>query len=123
MKLWIALLSIPLLLLLATPTVALATDDNPGPMPLIKILNPLKVKPGEVVTATGENLGANCVAEVTISPAENVELRVEIVEQTDTVLKFKVPAHVSDGKYSVTVLTARTIPVLFIQPVVLKVQH
>lgn len=120
MKTLIILLSSALLLfLLAVP--ALPADNDPGPMPLMKSLNPMKAKPGEVVTAEGMNLSAKFVAEVVISTGDNVELKVEVTEQTDEILKFRIPAQAPDGKYSVTILTARAVPVLFIQPVVLRV--
>src|SRR5690348_15196758 len=78
---WIALL----LVLFASP----ANGQAPG-WPMITSVEPQSAKPGELVAAQGSNLGSECVAALYLTDG-TIDTKVEILEQTATTVKFKIP--------------------------------
>ena len=76
-------------------------------------------KRGEVITITGENLGKNSVAKVYLTDGGDGknDVEVEVVEQTDTSIKFKIPAKSVGGRLSLMILTAAKPAQLIEQPV------
>src|SRR5215469_12776406 len=68
-------------------------------IPRITGLDPLTAKVGDVVTATGEALGSAVVDELYLTSGGE-DLKVEIVEQTDNLIKFRVPAGIKSGRWA-----------------------
>ncbi len=75
---------------------------------------------GEVLVAKGANLDAANVAELYLTDGAN-DLKVTMIEQTTTTIRFKVPIEAKPGHYSLMVLTKGITPRLMEQPVKLDV--
>ncbi|MGO9011492.1 MAG: hypothetical protein ACLQPN_15430 [Bryobacteraceae bacterium] len=61
-------------------------------------------KKGEVLSFSGENLQRELVAKVLLTDGKN-DFPVEVVEQTSTTVKFKIPDGVTAGRLALMVLT------------------
>ena len=103
---------------------AAAVDENrqPRPTPLMRTVDPYMAKAGMEVTVTGDHLGKHLVAEVSLT-AGKASYKVEILSQTDTELKFKVPADVKPGGYRLTVLLTSAEPTLIEEPVRIVIEE
>jgi IPT/TIG domain len=66
-------------------------------MPRMASVDPDTGKAGDVLTVTGENLQKDIVGKVFLTDGKN-DTQVEIVEQTATSIKFKVPAKLTAGQ-------------------------
>jgi hypothetical protein len=66
-------------------------------MPQMQTVDPASAKNGDVVTVTGENLGTNIVATLYLTDGK-ADIKVEMTEQTDTAIKFKIPASIKAGR-------------------------
>jgi hypothetical protein len=76
-----------------------------SPMPKMVTVDPMNGKAGDVIVATGENLQKALVAKLYLTDEKN-DLACEILEQTDTTIKFKIPAKAAQGaRLTVMVLT------------------
>lgn len=73
-------------------------------MPQMQTVEPASAKNGDVVTVTGGNLGAEIVATLYLTDGK-LDIKVEMVEQTDTTIKFKIPATMKTGRFALMVLT------------------
>ena len=73
-------------------------------MPRMASVDPDSGKVGDVVTVSGENLQKDIVGKVYLTDGKN-DTQVEIVEQTATSIKFKIPAKASNGRFALMVLT------------------
>ena len=73
-------------------------------MPQMQTVEPNTAKNGDVVTVTGENLGSGIVAALFLTDGK-ADTRVEMVEQTDTAIKFKIPVAMKNGRFALMVLT------------------
>ncbi len=88
-------------LLLAVGTAVWADQ----PMPKMVTVDPMNGKAGDVVVATGENLQKALVARLYLTDGKN-DLACEMLEQTETTIKFKIPAKAAVGaRLTVMVLT------------------
>ena len=88
----------------------------------INSVDPLTAKVGDVVSAQGEGLGAAAVDELYLTTGTE-DVKVEIVEQNDKMIKFKVPAGVKSGRWTLMIhLKSGTGPRLIEEPVKLTVQ-
>lgn len=86
-------------------------------MPRMTSVDPLNGKTGDVITITGENLAKDAVAKVYLTDEKN-DVQVELVEQTATSIKFKIPAKAAPGaRLTVMVLTTGKDAKLIEQPV------
>ena len=65
----------------------------------INSVDPLTAKVGDVVSAQGEGLGAADVDELYLTTGSE-DVKVEIVEQNDKMIKFKVPSGAKKGRWS-----------------------
>ena len=74
------------------------------PMPRMTSVEPDAGKPGDVLVVNGENLQKQYVAKLYLTDDKN-DTQVEIVEQTPTSIKFKIPAKVANGRLTLMVLT------------------
>ena len=110
-------LSLLVSLLLAASFAAQAQSG----LPRMTTVDPDTGKKGDVVTVSGENLGKGQVAKVLLTDGKN-DVEVEIVEQTDTTIKIKIPAK-ANGRLALMILT-NTKPQQFIeQPVKLNIEE
>jgi hypothetical protein len=94
-------LSLWVSLLLAAGT-AVGADQ---PMPRMTSVDPANGIAGAVVVATGENLQKALVAKLFLTDGKN-DLACDMLDQTETTIKFKIPAHAAIGtRLTVMVLT------------------
>jgi hypothetical protein len=91
-------------------------------MPRMTTVDPGNGKAGDVITVAGENLEKNQVAKVYLTD-EKKDLVVEVIEQTATSLKFKIPAKAVPGRFALMLLTTGKEPKLIEQPVKLTVEQ
>lgn len=73
-------------------------------LPQMQTVDPSSAKAGDVVTVTGENLGTAIVASLYLTDGK-ADIKADIVEQTDTAIKFKIPAVTKTGRFALMVLT------------------
>jgi hypothetical protein len=85
------------------------------PTPVMRTVNPDTVKAGDVATVSGEYLDKSRVEEVYLTNG-TVDAKVEIVEQTATAIKFKVPEKLAPGRYNLMVLLVSDPPKLIEEP-------
>jgi hypothetical protein len=96
-------------------TVASAASFAQALLPRMTSVDPTNGKIGDVIVVTGENLQKANVAKLYLTDGKN-DLVAEVVEQTDTTIKFKIPAKAT-GRMAVMVLTTGKEPQLIEQPV------
>lgn len=97
---------------------AAAVGAFQAPLPRCTSVDPDTSKAGETVTTKGENLKVN-VAELYLTDGKK-DTKVEISNQSDSEIKFKVPA-VPPGRYHLMTLSAKRDSMVE-QPVVLTVE-
>lgn len=102
-------------LLLSLVFVPAVTARDPQPTPLMRVVEPATAKAGDEVTVTGDNLGKDLVIEVYLTDRTN-KTKVSVVSQTNTEIKFKVPASLKPGKYWLMVLANMAEPLLIEEP-------
>ena len=73
-------------------------------MPRMISVDPPNGKTGDVITVTGENLQKDLVDKVYLTD-EKIDTIVEVTEQTDTSIKFKIPAKAAPGRLALMILT------------------
>lgn len=71
--------------------------------PQIKTVSPKVVKPGDSVTVTGVSLGEDLVEEVYLSD-HKFDMKVKVLEQTATLIKFRVPPFAKPGRMQLLML-------------------
>jgi hypothetical protein len=79
-------------------------------------VDPLNGKSGDVVAAAGENIDKAKVVELYLTDGTK-DFKVQILEQTDAQIKFKVPASVKAGRYALMIKTGGPEPKLLEQPI------
>jgi hypothetical protein len=114
------LVSIVLSLSIAFAAAAVDPNRQPLPTPLMRTVEPYTAKVGDEITVKGDNLGKNLVAEVTLT-AGKAAYKVDLTAQSDTEIKFNVPAAVKPGAYRITVLLNSPDPTLIEEPVKLVI--
>ena len=112
----ISLVSVSLLFAVALA----ASPQSPSGTPIMSSVEPGLAKVGEVLVAKGVNLDAANVAELYLTDGQ-IDLKVAMIEQTATTIRFKVPPEAKPGHYSLMVLTKSITPRLMEQPVKLDV--
>ncbi|MCL6505971.1 MAG: IPT/TIG domain-containing protein, partial [Bryobacteraceae bacterium] len=95
--------------------------DAQAAFPRMTAVEPTNGKAGDVLNVTGENLGKENVAQVFLTDGKN-DFKVEITEQAETAIKFKIPANIKPGRFSLMVLTTGSQPKLIEQPVKVTVE-
>ena len=116
-------LFVPIILLLCAVRLAswgAAIDREPNPTPMMRTVNPETVKAGDIATVSGEYLDKSRVAEVYLTNG-TVDIKVQILEQTDSAIKFKVPEKAQPGRYHLMVLMTDEPPKLIEEPARLTV--
>lgn len=87
----------------------------------INSVDPMTGRAGDTIGATGESIEAAKVDELYLTDG-TTDLKVQIVEQNATSIKFKIPANVKPGRYSLMIRTKGADPKLLEQPVKLTVE-
>ncbi len=91
-------------------------------MPRMASVEPMNGKVGDVLVVTGENLTKDNVAKLYLTDGTN-DLQVDMMEQTATTIKFKIPAKAKPGRVALMVLTGGKDPKLIEQPVKVTVEE
>jgi len=113
----ISLLSIPLLMALALPANLQAQAD----MPLMSSVEPTAGKVGDVLSIHGVNLGQDKVAQLYLTDGKT-DLKVLMIEQTPTLITFRIPPEAKPGRFALMVLTKGKDRKLIEQPVKIMVE-
>jgi hypothetical protein len=108
-----------LLLSLVLPVVAAPRD--PIPTPIMRTVEPRTAKAGDEVTVTGDNLGKDIVSEVYLTDRTN-KVKVTVLEQNSTTVKFTVPAKIKPARYWLMVLANFPEPLLIEQPAPITIE-
>jgi hypothetical protein len=94
-----------LLVLALSPGLVLAGDDPiADPAPEMQALSTKTAKPGDVVEITGVGLSDRKIDEVYLTD-HKFDMRVKVVEQKDTVIRFRVPPFAKPGRMQILALT------------------
>jgi len=88
-------------------------------LPRCTSVEPDTAKAGETISAKGENLGKDNIAEVYLTDGKD-DTKVAVSEQSGAEIKFQVP-QLKPGRYHVAILTANRQRMID-QPVVLTVE-
>jgi hypothetical protein len=91
--------------------------------PRMTSVDPLDAKRGDVITVTGENLTKDFVAKVYLTDGGDGknDVEVQIVEQTATSIKCKIPAKAMPGRMALMILTTAKPQQLIEQPVKINI--
>lgn len=90
-------------------------------MPRMQSVEPGQGKAGDELTVTGENLDQKNVAQIYLTDGKN-DVKLPVVTQAATSIKFKLPPEVKPGRFSLMLMTAGADPKLIEQPVRVTVQ-
>jgi hypothetical protein len=91
------------------------------PTPVMRNVTPEAVKAGEAATVSGEYLDKSRVAEVFLTSGQ-IDIKLEILAQSATAIKFKVPENAAPGRYNMMVMLVGAEPKLIEEPARLTVQ-
>ena len=89
--------------------------------PRLQTVTPDTGKIGDVLVVEGQNLGRRLVKELYLTDGQK-DYKTVIVEQTDSIIKFKIPTSAKPGRFSLMVLTAGKEPKLIEEPVKVNVE-
>lgn len=117
----VAVMAVVLLGGVKLATSAGAKDPEVQPTPMMRTVAPETVKAGEIATVSGEYLDKSRVADVFLTDGQT-DFKVEILEQTSSAIKFRVPAKVVPARYNLLVLLVDVEPKLIEEPVRITVQ-
>ena len=109
-----------LILLLLAALAAFAALAQ-GPMPRMTGVEPGNGKAGDVLTIAGENLEKAVVEQVFLTDGKN-DLKVEVTDQSNKAIKFRIPASAKAGRFALMLLTKGKEPKLIEQPVKVTVE-
>ncbi len=91
--------------------------------PRMTSVDPMNGKAGDVITVTGENLHKDLVAKVFLTD-DKTDILCEVLDQTATSLKIKIPAKVEKGvRLSLMVETAGKDKKQIVQPVKVSIDQ
>jgi IPT/TIG domain len=113
----ISAISIPLLVALALP----ASPQSSSVLPTMRTVEPASGKVGDVLVVEGTNLGQDTVAALYLTDGK-ADVRVNILEQTATSIRFKIPPEAKPGHMALMVLTKGPQPTLIEEPVKVTVE-
>ena len=85
-------------------------------MPQMQTVEPATAKIGDLVTVTGDHLGPDVVATLYLTDGKT-DFKVDMIEQTDAAIKFKIPAAAKTGRFALMVLTKGKSAKLIEEPV------
>jgi len=102
-------------------SICLQAQTGP-PLPMMRVVEPGNGKVGDLITVTGENLDKGSVAKLILNDG-TTDFPTPIAEQDATTLKFKIPANLKPGRFSLILLTRGKDPKEIEQPVKLTVDE
>ena len=112
-------------LLLASVLLLGATKDSKDqgwkPTPLMRTVNPDTAKTGDEISVAGEYLDKARVAAIFLTDGKS-EIKMTIVEQSETLVKVRIPEKVKRGRLHLMVLTTGSEPQLLEQPVSVSIE-
>ena len=89
-------------------------------VPHVLTIEPKNAKPGTIVSVTGNYLDKAKVDDAFLTD-HRFDLKVKVLEQTPTSIKFRVPPFIKAGRHQLLLQTTGDSPVLLEQPVYLSV--
>jgi hypothetical protein len=98
--------------------IALAGSD---PAPQMDTLSAKTAKPGDVLEISGIGLSGRNVDELYLTD-NKFDMRVKVLEQKDTLIRFRVPPFAKPGRVQVLVLTKGDNPKLLEQPLYVVIE-
>jgi hypothetical protein len=101
---------------------ALVVVNAQQSMPRMSTVEPGNGKAGDVITVAGENLQKDAVSKVYLTDGK-IDTEVQIMDQTPTAIKFKIPAKAAAGRLALMVLTAGKDAKLMEQPVKVQIEE
>ena len=114
----------PLILLLMLAAIALFLPfplTGADGVPKMTTVAPDTGKVGDVLEVEGEFLGKQYVADVFITDG-TTDWKVKVLEQSDTKIKFQIPANAKPGRFNLMVMTTGKDPKLIEEPVRVTVE-
>ena len=99
-----------------------AKDPEVLPTPVMRTVSPDTVKAGDIATVSGEYLDKSRVADLFLTNGQDKDVKVEILQQSASTIKFRLPNAVAPGRYSLSVLLVDVVPTVIEEPVRLTVQ-
>jgi len=84
--------------------------------PRMRTVEPGNGKAGDELTVSGENLDIKFVRKLYLTDGKN-DIEMQVTQQTNESIKFKIAPKTKPGRYSLMVLTAEKAPKLIEQPV------
>jgi len=114
----ISLLLVPLLVAFAPP----AGAQDQTRLPMITSVEPLSARVGDEVSARGENLAADNVAGFYLTDGKT-DIKVPILEQTASLIRFRIPPQAKSGRFALMVLTKGKDPKLVELPVKITIEE
>jgi hypothetical protein len=108
---------IPVLVALTLP----ANPQSQAAMPMMRSVEPASGRVGDVLVVQGANLGQDNVAALYLTDGKT-DIKVPIIEQTATSIKFRIPPEAKPGRFALMVLTKGKEPKLIEQPVKITVE-
>ena len=102
-------------------TAAVCVYSQGGTSPQATRLEPRVAKPGAVLTITGVSLGKARVEEVYLTD-HRFDIKVKVLEQTDSTLRIRVPPFAKAGRQQLLLLTSGADPVYLEEPVFVLVE-
>jgi len=114
----ISTLSIPLLLVVfALP----AFSETQAAIPTMTSVEPGSGKVGDVLSIQGANLGPDFIAALYLTDG-TTDVKVPILEQTATLVRFRIPPEAKPGRVALMILTREKVPRLIEEPVKITVE-
>jgi IPT/TIG domain len=92
----------------------------PLAVPMMRNVEPDSGKTGEVLEIQGENLGKENISAVYLTDG-TTDLKVAVIEQTETSIRFRIPTLAKPGRFAIMVLTNDKPPRLIEEPVKITV--
>lgn len=102
----------------AMPLMAGKDPQAPSQAIHIREVAPFEAKAGDIAVASGDNLSAARVLALYLTDGKT-DMKVEILEQTDTMIRFRIPAKVAPGKLRLAIQNEAQ--VMLDQPAFIKI--
>ncbi|HUB34190.1 MAG TPA: hypothetical protein VMA31_14210 [Bryobacteraceae bacterium] len=104
--------------------VVLALTARPqadAPMPMMRNVAPVSGRVGDVFLVEGTNLGSETVAALYLTDGKT-DVKVSILEQAATSIRFRIPSEAKPGRLMLMVLTTGREPKYIEEPVKITVE-
>jgi hypothetical protein len=112
---------LPVLAISAACLMAQNSAPAPDPAPQMETLSAKTAKPGDVIEISGVGLSERKIDELYLTD-HKFDMRVKVLEQKDTLIKFRVPPFAKPGRMQILALTKGEDPKLLEQPLYLLIE-